>query len=289
MNSRQQDRDAFQKKVNGAVRLPITVRAFRKCIYDYYNQYGRDFPWRHTTSAYAILVSEIMLQQTQTDRVIEKYNTFLKRFPDIAKLARAHSASVLTAWQGLGYNRRALSLHAAARIIIKKYNGIVPTAYEALRALPGIGHYTACAIRAFAFNIPSVFIETNIRTVFIHFFFKNKNNIHDDRLIPLIEKTLDKKTPRKWYSALMDYGVMLKKHFPNPARKSRHYTKQSPFTGSNRQLRGKVLRCILNNKKMTVSAIIAATGDTKERVTAVVRQLEKECFIVKNTRFYTIK
>ncbi len=228
-------------------------KEFKKEIYSYYKKHGRSYlPWRQTTDVYKILVSEIMLQQTQVERVIPKYNAFLKKFPTVKKLASASNREVLSLWSGLGYNRRAINLKRAAEVVTKSYKGIFPKTKKELDLLPGIGPYTAGAMCAFAYNTLEVFIETNIRTVFIHFFFKNKKGISDTDILLLIQKTLDIKNPKRWYSALMDYGSMLKSMYPNPSRKSKHHTSQSRFKGSAREVRGDILRTLLKNKKVSV-------------------------------------
>jgi A/G-specific adenine glycosylase len=187
--------------------------------------------------SYRILVSEIMLQQTQVERVLDKYKVFIRIFPDFSSLAVAPLADILKVWQGLGYNRRAVALQKIAISVMKESRGRLPVTREELLKLPGIGKYTASAILTFACNQPNIFIETNIRRVFIHFFFRDRENISDAEILPLIEMTLDAGNPREWYYALMDYGAMLKKTVENPNRKSSHYKKQAPFHGSNRQLR----------------------------------------------------
>lgn len=212
-------------------------------------------PWRETKDPYRILVSEIMLQQTQVTRVLVKYQQFIDRFPTLESVAKASLREILWMWQGLGYNRRALALHTLANEIMRRYGGQIPADREILVSLPGIGEATAGAICVFAYNKPEVFIETNIRTVYIQYFFKNKTAISDKQLLPLIEKTLDTKNPRTWYYALMDYGVFLKEQQPNPSRQSRHYQKQSCFAGSNRELRGKILKLLLRHKQLAPKRI----------------------------------
>lgn len=228
-----------------------SIADFQKKVYDYYGEFARVFPWRSEVSDYRVFISEVMLQQTQAGtRTIEKFNTFVNRFPDFESLASASLRDVLEMWKGLGYNRRALWLKQAAEIIVKKHNGILPRTIEALDALPGIGYATACSISAFAFNVPTVFIETNIRTVFLHHFFFGKKDVDDREILPLVEKCLDVQKPRKWYSALMDYGTMLKKSVGNESRRSAHYIRQSTFAGSTRELRGKILGLLTNHRIM---------------------------------------
>lgn len=221
------------------------IRRFRAQIWAFWGHYGRKLPWRDTQNPYKILVSEVMLQQTQVARVLEKYPEFLKTFPTIKSLAEASLADVLRAWQGMGYNRRAKYLRDAAIIILREHKGRLPKTEDALRALPGIGHYTANAILAFSHNEPRAFIETNIRRIFIYHFFKSRKEVNDKDILPLVEMTLDIENPREWYYALMDYGSQLPKvAHKNSNTQSKHYLKQSAFKGSLRELRGKIIRAL---------------------------------------------
>lgn len=254
---------------------------FRKSIWEYYRKNARSLPWRHTDNPYHILVSEIMLQQTQVERVVEKYRLFLSAFPDFHSLARAPLRSVLSVWQGLGYNRRAVALQRIAQEVIMTFNGTLPFSENMLVKLPGIGKATASAIAAFAYNKPVVFLETNIRRVFIHFFFAGKNKVKDTEILPLVAKTLDFSDPRQWFYALMDYGAMLKGKIQNPNRKSAHYQKQAPFQGSNRQLRGMVLKEIVAEHRVTESALRKKLHVSPEKIREIFLQLQKEGFIKK--------
>ncbi len=234
---------------------PGNIEQFRRFIYRFYEQEGRDFFWRTNPEPYMVLVSEIMLQQTQTERVEQKLPVFLNHFPTLESLAVAPLSSVLSQWVGLGYNRRAKNLHACAQIIIREYGGQIPADPGVLVGLPGIGAYSAGSITAFAYNVPSVFIETNIRRVFIYHFFLSQSlhdyqggPISDKQLYPLIHQTLDRENPRLWYYALMDYGARLKSLVHNPNRRSASYARQSVFQGSNRQVRGAVLRVLTREK-----------------------------------------
>ena len=223
----------------------MDVEGFRTIVYDYYNTNKRSFPWRNEVTPYRVFISEVMLQQTQAGgRTIEKFNVFLEKFPTFEALATAPLSDILKMWQGLGYNRRALMLKRAAEIIVREYDGNLPSTVEELDALPGIGHATACSISAFAFNAPVVFIETNIRSVFIHHFFPGRDDVSDKELLPIVASTLDTENAREWYSALMDYGASLKKSVGNESRRSKHYAKQSKFEGSDRQIRGEILRLL---------------------------------------------
>ena len=260
------------------------IRKFQTIIYDYYRNNKRDLPYRTTNNPYHILISEIMLQQTQVERVNDKYLQFISEFPDFKVLANAPVSQLLKMWQGLGYNRRALSLQKAAQIVVKEYQENLPESEEELQKLPGIGPYTAAAICAFAFNKPTTVIETNIRAVYIHFFFHDKKNISDAELIPLIEKTLDRKNSKEWYYALMDYGVMLKKTTLNPTRKSAHYYKQSKFEGSNRQLRGRILKVLIAKDGISEDELYSAVKADKENIHKNLEQLEKEGFIKRKAK-----
>ncbi len=267
---------------------PSAISSFRKKIYGYYDTHGRDLPWRKKLNPYRVLVSEIMLQQTQVERVLEKYKEFIDAFPDFEALAHAPLPILLGIWQGLGYNRRALALKALAQKVVDEHRGKLPREPEKLIALPGIGPYTAGAITAFAFNKPVVFMDTNIRRVYIHEFFHDRDDIHDDEIIPLLEQTMDAGNPGKWYNALMDYGTMLKREQVNPNRRSAHYTKQSPFEKSNRQVRGRILKLLVKEAPLTQAQIVTRTGMDQERVIANLLLLEEEGFIRKRGTSYLI-
>jgi len=220
---------------------PRQVVAFRETVWEYFRAHERSMPWRDNTDAYFVLVSELMLQQTQVSRVIPKFEVFIGQFPTIQSLANATLADVLGAWNGLGYNRRAKFLHEAARDIVRQHDGIIPTALGELIKLPGIGPNTAGAILAYAYNQPVVFIETNIRTVLIHEFYKDQFGVNDRELRELTQQTMDYEHPREWYWALMDYGTRLKQTVGGRLQQSKHYKKQSPLAGSAREMRGRII------------------------------------------------
>ncbi len=265
------------------------IIAFKRKIWGYYKTHKREFVWRNTTDPYKILVSEVMLQQTQVSRVKEKYPLFLKAFPTLGALAKAPLSDVLKAWQGMGYNRRAMMLKRTAEEVTKDWGGKLPNTFEELTTLPGIGQSTAGAVVAFAYGKPSVFIETNIRRVFIHFFFKNKTKISDDDIRPLIEASVSTQKPRDWYYALMDYGVKLaKEEKKNPNQRSKHYTKQSTFEGSNRQVRGNILKLLVKHEKATEVLLRKNIKRPKEKVKEILDSLLKEGFIKKEGRVYTL-
>jgi len=259
----------------------IFVR-FKKTILSYYEREGRDLAWRHTTDPYLIFVSEIMLQQTQVGRVTGKYPEFIDAFPTFAALANAPLHQVLAVWQGMGYNRRAIALHKCAKQVMTTFGGELPRDVGTLVTLPGIGHATACSIGAFAFNMPVAFIETNIRRVFIHFFFPDRLSVTDREILPLVKQSLDTTNPRKWYWALMDYGSALKNATPNPNRRSAHYTKQSKFVGSDREIRGMILRSLVTNPQQDEKELVRNISVSGERAHKVIDRLAKEGFISRN-------
>jgi A/G-specific adenine glycosylase len=257
------------------------IRAFRQKVYYYYRNHGRELPWRKTNDPYMILISEIMLQQTQVARVIERYEKFIQAFPDIASLAQARLREILNVWQGLGYNRRALMLKKLAEVVATEFEGTVPSSVDSLIRLPGIGSATASAICAFAFNQAVVLIETNIRTVFIYHFFRDRGSVKDVEILPLVAQSLDQENPRIWYFALMDYGAALKKEHGNPGRGSAHYQKQAPFKNSNRQIRGMILQLLVKKPRVSEERLVATIPFSEEAVQHNLKQLEKEGLVVK--------
>jgi A/G-specific adenine glycosylase len=256
--------------------MTMTPKRFRALVYRYYEANGRhNLPWRKTADPYRILVSEVMLQQTQAGRVVPYFARFLKYYPTIRSLARAPLGDVLRLWQGLGYNRRAKMLHDCVKQVVTEHRGRMPATYRDLLVLPGIGPYTAAAVMTFAYNTPVVLIETNVRTVFIHHFFPLHSTVRDAELIPFIESTLDTKNARKWYSALMDYGAHLKRTTENAGNRSAHHVKQSKFKGSDRQVRGAILRA-LAPRSMDIATLVRVTGHTKSRIRAQLIRLKDE-------------
>ncbi|CAN5120297.1 endonuclease III [soil metagenome] len=259
---------------------PITINDFKKIIWQHYSAHGRLFDWRGVDDPYKVFISEVMLQQTQTARVAIKYLEFIARFPDFNALASAPLKDVLLAWQGMGYNRRGMYLHRAAQTIMQDHRGILPNDPEILDALPGIGAATASSICAFAFNRPTIFIETNIRAVFIHFYFHGREKVHDKEIMPLIEVAVDHDNPREWYYALMDYGVLLKKSLVNPSRKSAHHAKQSKFEDSDRQIRGMILKVLTNlSEPIMQEKIMGMINKDQPRVLKILNQMIKEEFV----------
>ena len=265
------------------------VWQFQKTVYAYFDRSGRTrLPWRRARrTPYHIFISEIMLQQTQVDRVVEKFELFIRTFKNFQSLAAAPFSSVLAVWHGLGYNRRARYVHQAAQTIVRDHRGRLPADPEILATLPGIGRATAASICAFAFSMSIVFIETNIRSVFIHHFFHDRKNVPDTAIEPLVAATLDRHDPYRWYSALMDYGVYLKKTVANPSRKSTHYVKQSRFEGSARQVRGRIIKRLLEEGPAMTRVIQKACNDDT-RVAGILEQLKDEGLIVMKKTRWTI-
>lgn len=237
-----------------------------------------------------------MLQQTQVARVEDYYKKFLKRFPNFSALARAKNSDVLKVWQGLGYNRRALFLKRSAEIVLKKYGGRLPPDRDALESLPGIGKGTSGSLMAFAFNAPEVFIETNIRRIFIHFFFPKRQGVTDGELERYIKRSVDQKNAKEWYWALMDYGAAM--NVPsttakesNPNHRSAHYKKQSAFAGSDRELRGNILRSTLSapGGKISAKKLLKDLKISPGRFKKITDDLKKEGFVVKKKDYICIK
>jgi A/G-specific adenine glycosylase len=264
------------------------LHQFTLHVISFYQYHRRELPWRNTTDPYRILVSEMMLQQTQVDRVIPKYLHFVAVFPDFSTLAAASQKDVLCAWQGLGYNRRAQALHSIAHRVIDTYCGTLPSTVEELAKFPGIGKATASAIVVYAHNVPLVFIETNIRRVFIHFFFQDSHHITDDRIKPLVAATLWKENSRDWYNSLMDYGSLLKNRVPNPNVRSSVYQKQSPFQGSDRQLRGQILKKLLTGAEMTGEALAKELEADPIRLAQILSAMHREGLITSHASLWKV-
>lgn len=254
----------------------MEISQFRKTVWAHYKKYGRhDLPWRKTHDVYKVLVSEVMLQQTQVDRVIPFYINFIKRFPTAGKLAAVPLSEVLKAWQGLGYNRRAKQLRAAAQALtIKKLRTVAE-----LEKLPGVGPYTARAITAFAFNQDVIVIETNIRTAVIHHFFPKKKKVSDKEIEKILIQVLSKGRAREWYSALMDYGAYLKRSGISHNAKSKTYLKQSKFAGSQREARGAILREYMKGVTSHARLLEILGPSRKVQMKAALEALTNEGFI----------
>ena len=310
---------------SGGAELTPELRAFVEFVAKKGRELYRDLPWRRTYDPYAIWISEVMLQQTQVSRVDSRWQRWLERFPTVDALAAAAPSDVLEEWQGLGYNRRALSVHRAAQAI-SEVGGVFPQDPKELVKLPGIGPATAAGIRAFAFNLHGVYLETNVRTVFLHELYPQAEGVPDSELVPLVELTCPASvedaadavaagadaavntaaetdetelTPRSWYYALLDYGAYLKKTIPNPSRRSKSHVKQSRFEGSHRQKRAELLRVLLAHKdeggaefetlhqELCQIEVNAGRETLDEQVTlGLLEELAKEGFCQKNDEYW---
>jgi len=258
-------------------------------VWSFFKEQERGFAWRETYDPYEILVSEVMLQQTQTDRVARKYTEFLRKFPTVTALAQASTAEVIAAWQGLGYYRRALNLQRAAQEIIERFASQVPSNVSELETLPGIGAYTAAAIAIFAHGQTVPMIETNIRAVYLYSFFPRRENVADREILALVDETIDRRDTRRWFYALMDLGAELKKQRKKINHRSKHHTRQSTFEGSHRQLRAAVLRVLSERKKAKKSTLKKILGFESFRIEKALSELESEGFLCRGRGVYCMK
>ena len=259
-------------------------QAFQQKILIWYKQNKRDLPWRKTTNPYHIMVSEIMLQQTQVDRVIPKYEAFLKAFPTIWDLAEAPTSQVLELWSGLGYNSRAIRLQETAKVICKRYDGHVPKNRDVLLELPGIGPYTANAILSFAHNLPHPCIDTNIRRIILHKL-KLPEKTAPETLYAIAESLIPENRSREWHNALMDYGSSIltaRTTGINPL------TTQSKFLHSRRLYRGQILKILVQEKETTINELVKKLGKTSEEIENIVKELEKSKLLTRKNKTITL-
>lgn len=263
----------------GSGEHPAVITEFKDIIYSHYREHGRSFPWRETKDPYRILLSEMMLQQTQTERVLPKYQVFLETFPTLHELADASLTDVLYLWKGLGYNRRALALKQIAVTACSEYDGRLPETQQELLDLPMVGPATSAALMAFAYGKPALYLETNIRRVYLYFFFHDLQKVRDKEIYRLLECSLDSEDPRSWYYALMDYGVFLRKTIVNPNKRSAHYTRQGEFRNSNRQLRGLLLTLLTQTGPLRLDDLIDRIDFPEERIRRCLSDLRTEGFL----------
>jgi A/G-specific adenine glycosylase len=255
------------------------LEAFRAEVWAYFRANRREMPWRDLDDPYAVLVSEFMLQQTQVSRIQSRFRDWMETFPTVDALAAAPLPLVLEKWQGLGYNRRAVALKRSAELVVGRHGGRVPCDPADLRALPGVGPTTAAAVANYACRVPTPFIETNVRAAVLHHFFSDTDDVADRELMPIVEATWDEQDPRGWGYALMDYGTHLKRTIPNPARRSRHHTRQSPFEGSRRQTRARLLRAVLADPGRCADRYADATGTDADEALELLEELRREGFL----------
>ncbi len=277
-------------KTNSIVLQASEREVFISSVWEAGKAHARnELPWRNIDDPYAVYVSEVMLQQTQVSRVLKFWPSWMKAFPTLDALAAASTADVLERWQGLGYNRRALSLKRAAEICATEYAGKMPQSLAELESLPGIGPATSAGIYAFAYQKPAVYLETNVRAVYIHHFFADgTEKVSDRQLYPLVEATCSNDNPRAWYYALLDYGAYLKKQVPNPTRRSASYTRQSAFEGSLRQKRSFLVREVLAKPGISCDVLVELLNEEERAagrealdsafVLDILKQLECEGF-----------
>ena len=238
----------------------MDTEEFRELVWSEARARYRDMPWRDEPSFYHVLVSEVMLQQTQVSRALIKFAEFMKAFPSIEHLASAPLADVLRVWTGLGYNRRAKFLWQAAQQVVVDGQ---PKTVKDLERLSGVGKNTAGAIMNYVYQVATPFIETNIRTVYIHHFFADSFDISDKELIALVESTMDSEQPRQWFWALMDYGSYLKSTQGGRLNQSKHYKKQSPLKGSVREVRGQIIRVLASHSMSEGTLRDAVSADER--------------------------
>ena len=267
---------------------PAGYQSFAAFVLDFYDRYGRKFPWRETDDVYRVLLSEMMLQQTQTGRVLEKYQEFLTLWPTLEDLAQAPFDQLLDHWRGLGYNRRALNLKRCAQAS-EAYGYTLPCDEKALLARPGIGPSTAAAIIAFSYHKPVIYLETNIRRVLLFAFHPEEEAVEDrilrddlKRLLPLAGDG------KRWYYALMDYGVLLKHLVPNPNARSKGYHRQSRFEGSNRQVRGMLVHALSESGARDIQALYGMLPFEPERIDKALSDLVRDGLVSRLGRLYRI-
>lgn len=262
----------------GKYRRQLLLRFIDHVMADY-RTYGRTFPWRETHDTYRVLLSELMLQQTQTSRVQPKYLQFVEQWPSFENLAGAQLVEVLRLWRGLGYNRRALALVEIAKRS-EAYGWSLPDNEQLLRSLPMVGPSTAAAIQSFCYGRKVIYLETNIRRALIHQFFVKTEQVPDSLLRSVLQELIQlTDDSRSWYYALMDYGVLLRTLSVNPNKRSRHYVKQGKFEQSNRQLRGLLLIALTEQGPTTKTALCRSLPFEPERVEQCLHSLVLEGFI----------
>ncbi len=262
----------------------------RSTVLEWYRPRRHAYAWRRgRQSAYRTLVSEVMLQQTQAARVEPIFEAFVGRYPDVGALAGASRADVLRSWAGLGYNRRGVALHDAARAIARDHAGRVPRAQDALRRLPGVGPYTAAAVASIGYGEPTAAVDTNVRRIcarVIHG--AEPDEISGERLARDAQDLLDPSAPGDWNQALMDLGRVFCRPAPRcdacplaprcrfraDGRTGRPSgRRQSPFEGSARQVRGAVVEVLRSLRSASAEALAERTGHRPRAIAAATESL----------------
>ncbi len=254
------------------------IQLFRERIFDFYQSNRRSFPWRETTDRYAVMVSEIMLQQTQAERVAGKFTAWMLRFPNIEILASASLKEVLLLWSGLGYNSRGQRLQGCAKVIMERFNGVVPATPELLKTLPGIGEYTCRSIPVFADNLDAAAVDTNIRRIIMHEFALPEDTSKQE-IQALAEQLLPQGRSREWHNALMDYGSLF---LTSRNTAIRPLTKQSKFQGSKRWYRGRLIKDLIHSECMFLEEIEAKYADCPWNLQEIVSDLIGEGLVEQN-------
>jgi len=257
---------------------------------EWYRTRKRAYPWRGVRDPYLVLVSEVMLQQTQASRVIAAFRSFVSRFPTVEALEAAPRADVLREWGSLGYPRRAVALHEASRAIVREHDGVVPRDPSVLERLPGIGPYTAAAVASLAFGAAVPALDVNVRRV-VGRVVLGRDDARADAVREAAERWIDRASPAEWNQALMDVG---REHCrPRPrcegcplARACRFRAqgaqpgpplrRQSRYEGSMRQLRGSILRVLRERERATLTALAHSSRRSREEVRVAVQGLHEE-------------
>lgn len=255
------------------------IQSFQKFIFHWWKSHKRDLPWRHTHDPYKILVSEVMLQQTQVSRVLPKYAEFIDAFPTAIVLANAKTSDILRLWKGMGYNRRALYLKKTAEAVVEKYNGKFPISEQELLQLPGIGKYTARAILVFAYKKDVAMVDTNIRQIITHFFFDDE--VQSEKTIQEIaDQLVPKGKSWEWHQGLMDYGAANNAQF---IMNNAQYKKTNiPFRESNRFYRGRIMDLLREREwkeEELIQELIQTYDKPKEFFEKIIQGLEKDGLI----------
>lgn len=248
------------------------IELFRERIFDFYQSNRRSFPWRETTDRYAVMVSEIMLQQTQAERVSGKYMAWMERFPDTKALSSASLRDVLALWSGLGYNSRCQRLQSCAKVIMDRFDGVVPASPEVLKTLPGIGEYSCRSIPVFADNLDVAAVDTNIRRIIIHEF-TLPEDIPKREIQAAADQLLPKSRSREWHNALMDYGSLC---LTSRSTGIRPLTRQSKFQYSKRWYRGRLLKELVSSEFLLLEELEEKYGTCPWGLQEIINELVGE-------------
>lgn len=258
------------------------INNFHSKLFSWFSENKKDYPWRKTTDPYHIMVSEFMLQQTQTSRVVPKYLSFLDKFPTLESLANADNRDVLELWSGLGYNRRAIWLKEASQKILSL--GSFPKDPKELKKIKGIGDYTSRAIIIFAYNENIATVDTNIRRIFIVEGFATEETKQKE-LFEVAEQLLPKNNSREYHSALMDYGNVI---LTSAKTKIKPKTVQGKFEGSDRQYRGRIIKYLTSHLIATKEEILKNCSVPEERIDSILSKLVKDRLIKKEKENFTL-